>query len=1323
MRLFLKIFFLLLIAFSAKSQTPEPSGFPSPYNTSYYRIGWMQSDSGSIPAPRDTTLRPKYAGTEVFWQHAGVDTAKWIFTGLKWLKELKTGDALSLNPSNIVDQYLNGFGLFVNFNTDSIPQGSTNLYFNSRDTANLSHRIDTIGAKTFNISADQGLIDSVGVIQLGQKLGAVGDPAIVESIREIPIDNTKGYITMTSRKAHTNTSRYFVPWGDFITGDISSGTPAEINLSDAVSAGQVDMYIISDSTFLMNFIGATSTGVEIPEMTLYSNTGHFSFTNGQDIWTDHSPYVQFSHTVGIYDTLELPNIARKAVDTANLKAVVVDALGNIFKMSWPSTGSGAVPGNIGTGLNIYAPQIPGFRRLNILAPLVGDTTTVVNSLTLQADTLAGNQNLETQGAAARTYQPIGNYLTTIPSNIGSGFRIYTPQVPGFRTLFGSNIIIDSTTNTNALTLTSNAIDSIRRSKDSIYGYVASTKSLEYTDSISPWPDPTVIGDLINKTTFTPNDLGQWNTNGTGSLSVNLLTNQLVMTTTTNSFNNESDWVALGPSMLDHITITRQLVVNTAGTYADITIRGLNQGIVAGINTTTGTLSICNQPNSGCYTSGVTGPAIVLGHSYQLILDNEDSTCSLSAQDITTGGTIYTTSTAYTLGFQQQWNGGYVGILDYGGSIATSKWEVYSNEYKNTNWVIIGDSKTKEYLPACFACRFTPQVGKTVPPYSLWAGSSQTLAGIIPMMPEILRFNAHGYLDAMTPNDIRADTSYKNQLVVQSNLTKLVNAQLAGGARVVLTCFPEDSTAGGVGLTRWWNWLKATWTGVPNVFVLDCWDSLSTNNRLRAIYNSGDGIHPNQAGNNEIAALMLASGYFTIRDTISRHAPAGPNGTGDVIRLGNTIASPYVTYRKSTTVPYFNTDLNLSTSVQYQTATQWALAVAGTAPVYNGSGLANIGGTLSLTSPNGGISFLDQSLGTPMQSMFASGNYFNLYSPYAAHNHAQIDTIGRIGIGLVKGSFSIGYATAMLDIAPSNGVRYNGGLKLEAGKLVTTPEDGLIENDSTGKHIYWTSHAGVRYQLDQQGGAVNSVTNSDGTLTISPTTGAVVASLALGHANTWTGVQTQPAPIFTGTTSAGSTDSVLTINPSTGQVHWRYGTINLFFANGLTAAGGDSVYWGGTLNQSTTVNTNGFNLLFTGLANKSTIATTDSALMEDNTGRIYKAPIGEGSYTPTLTNTTNIASNGGGTATYTRTGHTIHVVLQGTLTPTAPATLSRLTFTLPFTTSNASQFYIGSGTYGDNSALTNNAGIVVMASTTTAYFSFIATTTGSGLFSFSFDYTL
>lgn len=56
------------------------------------------------------------------------------------------------------------------------------------------------------------------------------------------------------------------------------------------------------------------------------------------------------------------------------------------------------------------------------------------------------------------------------------------------------------------------------------------------------------------------------------------------------------------------------------------------------------------------------------------------------------------------------------------------------------------------------------------------------------------------------------------------------------------------------------------------------------------------------------------------------------------------------------------------------------------------------------------------------------------------------------------------------------------------------------------------------------GAVASVSNSDSTLTISPTTGSVVASLNLGHANTWTAAQTFNSGdlLFAGATSGTTT---------------------------------------------------------------------------------------------------------------------------------------------------------------------------------------------------------
>lgn len=70
------------------------------------------------------------------------------------------------------------------------------------------------------------------------------------------------------------------------------------------------------------------------------------------------------------------------------------------------------------------------------------------------------------------------------------------------------------------------------------------------------------------------------------------------------------------------------------------------------------------------------------------------------------------------------------------------------------------------------------------------------------------------------------------------------------------------------------------------------------------------------------------------------------------------------------------------------------------------------------------------------------------------------------------------------------------------------EGNFYYNVTTGKWRWF--HTGAWQDTPGGGGAVSSVSNSDGTLTISPTTGAVVASLNLNSANTWLATQTFPA---------------------------------------------------------------------------------------------------------------------------------------------------------------------------------------------------------------------
>lgn len=109
-----------------------------------------------------------------------------------------------------------------------------------------------------------------------------------------------------------------------------------------------------------------------------------------------------------------------------------------------------------------------------------------------------------------------------------------------------------------------------------------------------------------------------------------------------------------------------------------------------------------------------------------------------------------------------------------------------------------------------------------------------------------------------------------------------------------------------------------------------------------------------------------------------------------------------------------------------------------------------------------------------------------------------------------------------------------------------------------------------------GGTVSSVANSDGTLTISPTTGAVVASLALGHANTWSAVQT-----LSGLTLSGITGSTQCLQVNTSGV---------VSGTGSVCGSGGSTAWSALTNPST-------NLALTMGSNTTTFtfgATTGSA---------------------------------------------------------------------------------------------------------------------------------
>jgi hypothetical protein len=216
-----------------------------------------------------------------------------------------------------------------------------------------------------------------------------------------------------------------------------------------------------------------------------------------------------------------------------------------------------------------------------------------------------------------------------------------------------------------------------------------------------------------------------------------------------------------------------------------------------------------------------------------------------------------------------------------------------------------------------------------------------------------------------------------------------------------------------------------------------------------------------------------------------------------------------------------------------------------------------------------------------------------------------------------------------------------------------PDAGLlIFNTTTSSLQYYSGSAWV--DLGSGGGAVSSVSNSDGTLTISPTTGAVVASLALGHANTWSALQTfgtlttTSTTKFTGLTPGSATDSLMTLDKVTGTVHYIAQLADTLNAtNGLTlttvSSSNHSIGLGGTLTANTAIALGGFTLTFNGLV-PFTPATATTALVRNATdSSLAQMPLTSGTYNPTITAITNCTTTGGTpVAHYTRIGNEVSV---------------------------------------------------------------------------------
>jgi hypothetical protein len=175
----------------------------------------------------------------------------------------------------------------------------------------------------------------------------------------------------------------------------------------------------------------------------------------------------------------------------------------------------------------------------------------------------------------------------------------------------------------------------------------------------------------------------------------------------------------------------------------------------------------------------------------------------------------------------------------------------------------------------------------------------------------------------------------------------------------------------------------------------------------------------------------------------------------------------------------------------------------------------------------------------------------------------ITTSGTVGITGAAGEILAGAtpaftATPILGVAGTT-VGTLGFRNATSGTITLSPPTGALGAPT----ITLPSASGTLCTTATCTGAVSSVSNSDSTLTITPTTGAVVGSLNLGHANTWTALQTFGSHIsiggVTATGATGTGNIVFSASPTfSGTPAGPNGNLTQTIASGTAALGTSAI---------------------------------------------------------------------------------------------------------------------------------------------------------------------
>lgn len=191
------------------------------------------------------------------------------------------------------------------------------------------------------------------------------------------------------------------------------------------------------------------------------------------------------------------------------------------------------------------------------------------------------------------------------------------------------------------------------------------------------------------------------------------------------------------------------------------------------------------------------------------------------------------------------NTGTASIFAFGGTQTIDSISYSSKEIKNAQLIVIGNSKSTGYFAGVYSRIFGAQVGQQYFSTVIHAGGSDKVSDILATLQEIKKLNPK--------NAILADVMSNSQrfgvssAVYQAQYIRLVDSLTKWGVNVYHGS-PIYETS--INLSGQKTFVDATFADTT---IIDLWTPIQSN---PARFLSSDGVHPNAAGNDTLAAQIL-----------------------------------------------------------------------------------------------------------------------------------------------------------------------------------------------------------------------------------------------------------------------------------------------------------------------------------------------------------------------------------------------------------------------------------------------------------------------------------